>query len=178
MKKNNGQDQEKKFDLLQEFQNEVDKVDKYGLDDMLVRNPELFRRIADLHDRAQADVKEMKNDLKRMEATLSEQFREEAETEKVRATKDYLDNKVILSPEYQRAQTELSKAERRTGKLLVLKEAYRERSYTIRGLIDLYVANYFETESGGSRRRDAVEDAAERNRQASGRLRREQRKQE
>lgn len=166
---------EDKYNLVEEFRKEIDSYNKYNLDESLIRNSELFGRIADIHARAQGDVREIKRDIEKLEAVLGDKIREEAEDKNIRATKDYVDSKVILSPDMERMRVQLAKAERRMDEFLVLKEQYRERSYSIRGLIDLYEANYYETESGGSRKRDAVEDMADRNRKATGKLRRERR---
>lgn len=167
-------ERESKFDIMAEFQSGL-RIDKNSLDDELIRQPEIFYRVAALHARALADRDSLKVEVEKAEAELYNQFRVKASKSDEKATKDSLQAQVDQSPRMVDLRAQHLEAANRATIMYAMKEAYSSRAYVLKDLVALYLGNYFTTESGGKRRGEIMDKTAERNREETGRLRQERR---
>lgn len=151
-------------------------IDKHDLDEAWVAQPDIFWRVCE--QLAKANNARDSNKVLRDQviATVGAEKREDAEAEVKRkggrvnetaiAREIELDDRVVEAREQH--QRLVHKAERWLG----LKESYQQRSWALKDLTSLHLANYYQTNSGGHSR----DEAADRNRQAGGQERRERRR--
>ena len=165
------------FDLMKELNSGV-AINKHSLDDDNEAQPELFRRVANLTAQAKSDVEEIKREIDIAEDELYVQFRtneaEENSDEEKRSkgmSENHIKAKIGATPRVVKLIRQLSVAERKLNELQALKESYIQRGHSIRGEIDLYHDEYWQRESGGKRRTDAVDRAAKRNIEEAGEMR-------
>lgn len=169
-----------KFDLMQELTDGL-RIDRENLDEDLIRHPTLFHRVSELHARAVSDRDSLKVDIEKAQASLYNQFRQEAEEangnlekgekpEKV--TDTAINRKVEASKKIRDLRTSYLEANSRAVSLDALKESYKQRGYVFNNLTALYTANYFTRESGGKERSEMKTKIADRNREETGKLRR------
>ena len=164
------------FELMKEFEKGL-RIDKHNLDDELVEHGPLHYRIADLHERALADVDGLKIDIENAEAELYAQYKEAAIEADEKLSETALKMRIQDSQRMRKLNTAYLAAKRRLGELRALNQSYQQRSYHIRGLIDLHTVKYYTTNDSVTKR-DATEQRANQNREATGKLRREKRQQQ
>jgi len=170
---------EPQFDLMKELNSGV-VINKHSLDDDNEAQPELFRRVANLTASAKSDVEEIKREIDIAEDELYVQLRTK-EAEEANGDEDnkrskgmsenHIKAKIGATPRVVKLVRQLSVAERKLNELQALKESYIQRGHSIRGEIDLYHDEYWQRESGGKRRTDAVDRAAKRNIEEAGEMR-------
>lgn len=158
---------ERERSLLQQLSDAV-VIDKHNLDEAWVQQPDIFWRVCDQLARANNRRDKFKLERDRTIAQVEAEVRIEYERVSKRATDRAVtveveeDARVVdVRKEYQRLCFE---AER----WLHLKEAYQQRSYALKDLTGLHLANYYQTNTGSDRRAEA----ADRNRLAAGEERR------
>lgn len=161
------------FELMKEFQKGL-RIDKHSLDDELVEHGPVHHRIADMYERALADSDGLKVDIENLEAELYAQFKEAAAEKDEKLSETAIKMKIQDSKRMRLLNSEYLLARRRMGELRALNQSYQQRSYHIRGLIDLHTIKYYANESS-VKTRDVTEDRADRNREETGKLRREKR---
>lgn len=168
-----------KFDIMEEFRRGV-AFDKNNLDDNLMEQPVLFQRISALHANAASDLKDTKQEIELAEAELYIQYKQQDEESRSDEDKkgrglseSHIKAKIESSKRVQKLRRKESEYNRRVNELAALLESYKQRGHAIREEVKLYDAQYWQTESGGSRRSDAVDRNADRNRREAGRLRRQ-----
>lgn len=159
--------------LIKEFEDNLE-IDKHDLDTELVQNASIGHKIGKLLASAQAKVDALKIDIDNAEAELYIQFKENPkEDEKLSET--HIKHKITASKKVMRLNSELLEAKKHLGVLVSLDKQHHGRGYDLRKLADLYSLNYYESETGGKQRRDAVEVRADKNRREAGKLRRKSR---
>lgn len=133
-------------------------VNKHRLDDELEVHAEILERIGDECVRLEARSLQLKDDLARTEARLTEDYREDGS----KITKDQVEAKVIRDRDRIRAfeAHQIARVEHQRWERLY--EAWKARDYAVRKLADLFGNQYFANDPVVSRerkRRDEELDA-------------------
>lgn len=119
------------------------RIDEHALDEALIAQPESFyrvsKRLALLTSRRDA----AKQALAEEEARCDGQIRSDAAKEKEKLTETEIKNMIRLDKDVGKAQTELNQLGREVGLLGALKEAFQQRSYVLKDLTSLHIANYY-----------------------------------
>lgn len=122
-------------------------IDKYSLDDEIIRQPSLFFMVAEAHTTAAAMRDALKEKLAQLDASLYGKIRIKLENEGSKFTEAYIKNEIEIAPKRVKASRAYLESKEQTDKLLALKEAFAQRNYMIRDLCNLYVTGYFESNS-------------------------------
>jgi hypothetical protein len=128
---------------LPELQQQL-AIDKSVLDDEVIRQPVLFYEISEQLTEAVAERDAAKENLSVVDAELDHSWRKKLAKTQNRVTEGMLTSYVITSPAHEKAFQDYLQAKTKADKLLVLKEAFQQRSYMLRDLVSLYAANYYE----------------------------------
>lgn len=124
------------------------QIDKLALDDEVIRQPVLFYEVSEQLTDAIAARDMAKENLASVDADLYNHYRAKlSKVEKGRVTDSLVGSYVQASAEHEQAFNAYLHAKTRADKLLVLKEAFSQRSYMLRDLVSLYSANYYEASS-------------------------------
>lgn len=134
-------------------------IDEHALDDELIRHPHLFylvsKRLTLLVSRRDAK----KQELAEVEARVDGDIRETAQKHKDKMTDTAVKQLVKLDDDVVKTTKELLELNRQVGVWTALKEAFQARSYVLKDLVNLYVANYYGSD-GVSGSRNALRDHA------------------
>src|SRR6185437_11627731 len=123
-------------------------IDKTALDDEVIRQPGLFYEVSEQLTMANAERDGAKEELATVDAELADKWRRSlAKTVKGRVTDAMVAQCVQTSADHEKAFTIYLNAKAKAEKLLVLKDAFMQRSYMLRDLVTLYSANYYEDTS-------------------------------
>lgn len=133
-------------DELEELRSLLE-IDKHSLDDEIVRQPQTFFKISEASVKATAHRDFCKEEIKRVDADLAAAHRRKIEKSGARATDSAVSSAVAADPKHQKAVDRYIKANQRAELLNALREAFSQRSYMLRDLSTLFVANYFEKTS-------------------------------
>lgn len=115
-----------------------------------------------------------KHYLKTVEARVDGEIRKAAKDAGDKVTENIVENKKILDGSVIEATQVLMDAEARVRDLTSLKEAFMQRSYVLKDMVALYIANYYSgTEGERGERSVRAADAANSKRAIKERLRRE-----
>jgi hypothetical protein len=123
-------------------------IDEHALDEALIRQPDAFYRVSKKLAMELSIRDAAKQALQEEEAYADERARSSIpEGEKV--TETSIKSLVRLDKKVLAATDKLLMHNRRVAMLQALKEAFQQRSYVMKDLVSLYVANYFGDTSGG-----------------------------
>lgn len=130
-------------DELDELRQKLE-IDKHSLDDEIVRQPQTFFEISEAAVKATARRDFCKEEVKRIDADLAAYHRKKIEKSGTRATDSAVASAVAADPKHHAAVDKYIKASQKAELLNALKEAFSQRSYMLRDLSALFIANYFE----------------------------------
>ncbi len=147
------------------------EINKHDLDEENVRHPQLIFEIVKELAMSNEDRDRRKRDLERVYSKLDQGFRDVPEGQK-KPAESQIKEMIIREDEYQEAQEELAAAVTISALWEGALEAARARGYALRGLGELYLAQYFARESSGG----GYEERNRRKDIAAGRVRDEQAK--
>jgi hypothetical protein len=164
--------------LMRELESEL-AIDKNDLDTAWMRLPQLFYTVSSEcvtanteRDRAKATVDEV---YARLDKKLRQEAEEEVEAQraadpksKAKVTEGRISQMIADSAEMQEVKAEYLSLKELADRWAALKESYQQKSYALRGLDELYAANYFTRDGGGAARSDVLNDRADRIRQEAG----------
>jgi len=122
-------------------------IDKHDLDTELVSQADLFYRVAQQYAEAASRKDQAYENLKRVDADLNLQLREEFEVAKKKTTEASLSAHALIDPAHSTAFKEWLTAKEQADKAGHLKEAFIQRSYMLRDLAQLYIAGYYSEKS-------------------------------
>lgn len=118
-------------------------VDKYGLDDVLIQQPQLFHAVASEYAMSVSRVDLLKDQLKRLEGDLGLAIRQDKDTQGQKYTEAVIlagvasdTNRVMLFEELVAAQGECAQWQ-------ALRDAFLQRSYAIKDLVSLFTNEYY-----------------------------------
>jgi hypothetical protein len=133
---------------LQTYRNML-RINKHRLDDELEIQAELQERISAQVARLNSQMLEAKDDLAKVEARLTEDYREES-----KATKDTVEAKVKRHPDRQAAWEKFQMKRADHEEWAGLLEAWKVKGFSIRELCELYGSQYFALSSHQTRHRE------------------------
>jgi len=119
---------------------------------------------------------EAKQNLKEAEARTDAKIRHDAEVAGERITEKVVESQKLVQRDVLAAKDALFTLEREVGQMWALKEAFQSRSYAIRDLIQLYIANYYGSEMERSAENKLRSNTAAAARQRQGEIARESRR--
>lgn len=122
-------------------------IDKHSLDDEIQKQPQLFFKVSEAQVSAAARRDYLKEEIKRVDAELHAKHRRLIEKTGSRATDAAVTAAIQADPDHQRAVDAHINAAKEADLLVALKESFSQRSYMLRDLATLFVANYFESSS-------------------------------
>jgi len=125
------------------------------LDTELIRQAQLYGHVGTLYAFAVATRDKKKHDLEVLEAQLDRDVRDQLATDNEKVTENKVEAGIKLEPSHQRAYRDYLDACRLTAEWEALKDAYKQRSYMLREIVNLRVTDYFGEAVGSSERRDA-----------------------
>jgi hypothetical protein len=136
-------------------------IDKLSLDDEIIRQPSLFFQISEAYVTAVGERDTLKEQLATIDAEIDGELRSGAQT---RITDTAVKNLVQCDKDHKKAFKKYIDAKVKADQLGALKEAFNQRSFMLRDLASLYVANYFDHSSiqGTSSQDKTVYDARRR----------------
>lgn len=116
-------------------------IDKTKLDDEIVQQPSLFYAVSEALAAVIAIRDSLKEDLIQVDTEIAKEVRQRIGE---KATDTRVKAEVSLDLDHQKAYAEWLKAKTEADKLEGLKESFKQRSYSLRALAELYKANFFE----------------------------------
>lgn len=134
------------------------QIDEYALDDALVTQPDSFYRVSKQLALLISRRDAKKQELAEEEAKADAELRETAVKHKDKVTETEVKNMIRLDRDVQKVSTEFLDLNREVGELTALKEAYQQRSYVLKDLVQLYIANYYTNADGSSSSSRALRD--------------------
>ncbi len=133
---------------LTEFEGYL-KINKSKLDDDLIQQPSLLYKVGEAYTEAAAERDMLKEMLAGVDAELDGKIRHNFGDGKY--TEAVVKSGVQAHKKHKESFDAYMNAKIVADKLGVLKDAMHSRGYMLRDLVQLHVANYFETTSSGDR---------------------------
>lgn len=118
-------------------------IDENELDQAIKVQSELFYRVAKRLALVISKRDAAKQEVSETEARLSVKIRHDAEVAEEKVTEKSIESQVRLHKDMEVASDELLAMNSEVGKLAALKEAYQQRNYMLKALVDLYISGYF-----------------------------------
>lgn len=134
------------------------QIDEHALDDALVTQPDFFYRVSKQLAMVVSKRDAAKQALAEEEARCDAQFRKDALDNKEKLTETEIKNMIRLDREVKALSTGMLKLNREVGELTALKEAFQQRSYVLKDLVNLYIANYYTSNQDGGPSGRALKD--------------------
>lgn len=147
------------YDDMRELEESL-RIDEFALEEALRDQPEMFYRVSKAYALSISRRDAAKQALQDAEATADLDVRKDAQDEDRKITEGEVKATVQTDGKVMRARDALTAQNEAVGKLGALKEAFQQRSYALKDLAGLYVANYYSasdnsTASSAVRQRDA-----------------------
>lgn len=146
------------------------RIDKFNLDDELIRNPELVQRVGESVELAISQRDEASLDLKNAMAAMDAVIRGEAGDKKI--TEKAIEQEINDTVKIIDMRKNIIRMTEKVGRWQALRESYRDRSAALKGLCSLHATNYFVVNSGTPYQREAKERRADDVRQRAAEQRR------
>jgi hypothetical protein len=139
----------KEMKLLEELEEGL-QIDEHALDEALQSQPDLFYRVS-----KQLAILTSRRDAAKQGVTLAEadaqaRIRRERSKNDEKVTDKAVEADVRRDKEVERAQQEFLTLNSMVGQYGALKEAFQQRSYVLKDLCGLYVANYYADNTGSN----------------------------
>ena len=141
------------------------RIDRDELDISLEEQPELYYHVAQAHAHAVAEADAARLDRDEVVAKLDARIRKTFEAKGEKFTETKLSQELSLLPEAQEARRARVRAGEKVNDWQALKDAYHQRSFMLRELVALYIAQRHDAAmAGGSAeaRGRLADDASER----------------
>ena len=131
-------------------------IDRNNLDQELIRHADIFYRVAEAYMTAIDKRDTAKDNLGKVDAEIGLKLRKRAETKAEKMTEIKLQSMLQVDTTHTKAVDRYLRAKAEADKFGVLKESFQQKSYMLRSMVDLYTANYYSIESGGSKSANVV----------------------
>lgn len=118
------------------------KINKTALDDEIIQQPMLYFKISEAYVQAIAERDTLKERLATVDAELDGKIRKQFEDQKI--TEAMVKNQVQTNKQHKAAQDAYMAAKMEADTIAALKEAFAQRSYMIRDMVQLHVTGYFD----------------------------------
>lgn len=116
------------------------QIDRDDLDGCLVDQPESFYHAAVAYSKAVARRDAVKLELEHLAANLDVKIRADADKAGTKTTETGIKNEIQLDADYHDAKSALLEASAEVDRLQALKEAFQQRSFMLRELVALTIA--------------------------------------
>lgn len=123
------------------------RIDKHDIDNEIEKQPSLFFEISQEVTASAARRDYLKEQLQRVDAKLDSKYRRKAVKQNTKFTESQIAHMIILDDEHVEAANALIDARQHADTLQALKESFHQRSYMLRDLSSLFIANYYERSS-------------------------------
>lgn len=130
------------YDDLRELEESL-RIDEYALEAALREQPELFYRVASAYAMEISRRDAAKQALQDAESEADLGVRRDAQQEERKITEGEIRAMVQIDASVVKARARLNRLSESVGRLGSLKEAFQQRSYALKDLAGLYVANYY-----------------------------------
>lgn len=141
------------------------RIDEHALEEALRDQPSLFYRVSSAYALQISRRDAAKQALADAEASADLTVREEARENDRKINEGEIRSTVQTEPDVMKARKRFSELSEAVGKLGALKEAFQQRSYALKDLAGLYIANYYtasEHNAAGNVMRQQTADTARR----------------
>lgn len=131
---------------IEEFEGYL-QINKAELDEELIQQPTLFYKISHELELMLSQRDKAKQHMDVIYAQLDGDYRAELDEAEEKYTEPVIKNLVLTDKEHQAAVDDYTEWNEKARVLASLKDAFSQRSYMLRDLVSLTVANYYERES-------------------------------
>jgi hypothetical protein len=142
------------------------QIDENDLDGALLKHPDIFYRVSKALVLQISRRDALKQNCDEVESRVELQIRQDAAEQQQRMREGEVESLKSTNAEVQRVRGELLNAKRTVGLLEALKEAFTQRSYVLKELVALWIANYYSESSSGAANNQRRDQLAERTRAA------------
>ena len=149
------------------------RIDRHNLDEEVERQPALYYKVAAEEARMRSRFDASKNALEMIMANLDGEIRSKALKKDEKITEAVVRAKVSQDKRCVQASEEQLKQKRRLDLLTALKDSFRQRSYMLRDLVELYTSGYYTDAAIRGHSDRAKEKHAEKNQERMTQRRRE-----
>lgn len=130
------------YDDFRELE-EALRIDEHALEEALRDQPTMFYRVSSAYALEISRRDAAKQAFQDAEATCDLAVREDAQKEERKITEGEVRATVQTDGNVAKARERLNRLSESVGRLAALKEAFQQRSYALKDLAGLYVANYY-----------------------------------
>lgn len=116
------------------------RIDRDDLDSCLIEQPDRYWRVAEAHVRARAALDAAKLAIEELTARLDHAIRRDAEQAEKKITEAAIQREIQLNPDYHSQRQGVLRLTAEVDELQALKEAYQQRSFMLRELVSLTIA--------------------------------------
>lgn len=132
------------------------RIDQHALDEACMVQPQAFYNVAKELAMAVSRRDAAKQILNETEARADARIRHDIEVSGEKVTETAVKNRIALDKAVLAAQRDVHVSNEHLGRLTALKEAFSQRGYVLRDLVQLHMSQHYgDTEYQGSRVRDA-----------------------
>ena len=149
------------------------RIDRHNLDEEVERQPALYYKVAAEEARMRSRFDASKSALEMIMADLDGEIRSKALKKAEKITEATVRAKVSQDKRCVQASEEQLKQKRRLDLLTALKDSFRQRSYMLRDLVELYTSGYYTDAAIRGHSDRAKEKHAEKNQERMTQRRRE-----
>jgi len=122
-------------------------IDEHALNECLMQQPEIYYRVSKLHAIAISEKDAAKQNLAEIEAEADLEIRHRARVHEEKITEKEIEANKRMDKRVDKAITELQKLNHEVNLLQALKDAFNQRSFVLKDLTQLYIANYYSESS-------------------------------
>lgn len=119
------------------------RIDQHALEDSCREHAELFYKVANEYTNFVSLRDEAKQDLSETEATADARIRHDIELSGDKVTEKAVESAKLLDAQVKRARERVMDYNRIVGEWNALKEAYSQRGYVLKDMVQLYLARYY-----------------------------------
>lgn len=119
------------------------QIDQDALDECIQTHSDLFQRVQKACILAESRRDLAKEQLELEEASADERIRSLAYQHDEKITEREVRSQIVLDGKVRAARNKLLQLSREANEWSALKESYRQRSYMLRSMVDLYAAGYW-----------------------------------
>lgn len=143
--------------MTDKIDSDVLLIDRNALDLELMRQAQTYYEVAEAYTEAASKRDAASEAIKQIDAQVYFELRTQYEADNVKITESLLSQKVLAHPSHMKAHSEYTQLKLQSDQLAALKDAFAQRAYMLRDLVQLHTTGYF-TESSVSGKTNAVED--------------------
>lgn len=122
-------------------------IDKNSLDEELIQHAELYYNVASEAIHACDHRDQMKLELEQVKAEANLKLREDYNKKKLKFTEGLILAEALTDPLVQEVSQDYLDAKEKADQFNALRDAFSQRSYMLRELVQLYVSQYYAADS-------------------------------